>query len=131
MKALKWLCLSLGLVLLIALSTAAYLWSVFDRDLCSNSIFSEAASPSGAYKVVIFDRGCGATTGFSTQVSVLKATNDALPNQPGNTINFSGYKVPVSVVWISDKQVSISGPDFKATYTIKTIKSKVAISLNQ
>ena len=131
MKALKWLGVFLGIVLLIVLSAAAYLWCVFDKDLCSNSIFSEAASPSGVYRVVIFDRGCGATTGFSTQVSVLKASNEALPNQPGNTINFSGYNVPVSVVWISDNQVSISGPDFKATYTIKTIKGKVAISLSQ
>jgi len=34
-------------------------------------------------KAVIFQRDCGATTGFSTQVSIF-STNRALPNESGN-----------------------------------------------
>ena len=41
--------------------------------LCNNDIVSEIKSPSGKYRVVIFERDCGATTGFSTQISLLQS----------------------------------------------------------
>jgi hypothetical protein len=41
--------------------------------LCNNEIVSEIKSPSGKYKIVVFERDCGATTGFSTQVSLLRS----------------------------------------------------------
>ena len=40
---------------------------------CSNTILAEVASPGAELKAVVFTRDCGATTGFSTQVSVLPA----------------------------------------------------------
>ena len=40
---------------------------------CGNEIVARIASPDGAYEAVLFDRNCGATTGFSTQISVLPA----------------------------------------------------------
>jgi hypothetical protein len=54
----------------------------FDN-MCGNQILSESSSPDRTYRVVVFRRDCGATTGFSTQVSVLKAMQ-ALPNESGN-----------------------------------------------
>ena len=42
-------------------------------DACHNSTVSTAAAPSGDWKGVLFQRDCGATTGFSSQVSVTKA----------------------------------------------------------
>jgi len=41
--------------------------------LCDNTPLAEVPSPSGTRKAVVFQRDCGATTGFSTQVSVLPA----------------------------------------------------------
>ena len=38
---------------------------------CTNKILQDVPSPDGRRHAVIFDRECGATTGFSTQVSVL------------------------------------------------------------
>jgi hypothetical protein len=52
-------------------------------DLCGNDILSEISSPDRTYRIVIFQRDCGATTGFSTQVSVLRAM-ETLPNESGN-----------------------------------------------
>jgi len=43
----------------------------------------EFLSPEGTYKAVVFQRDCGATTGFSTQISVLKM-NKKVPNKSGN-----------------------------------------------
>ena len=40
-------------------------------DLCENEIKTEVASPDETKRAVIFERSCGATTPFSTHVSVL------------------------------------------------------------
>ncbi len=38
--------------------------------MCENEIIKEEVSPSGDAKAVVFQRDCGATTGFSTQISI-------------------------------------------------------------
>jgi hypothetical protein len=50
---------------------------------CGNALVKEVRSPNGKMKAVIFQRDCGATTGFSTQVSLL-SSNKSLPNEGGN-----------------------------------------------
>jgi hypothetical protein len=42
-------------------------------DMCGNTIVSQVTSPDGRRNAVMFQRDCGATTGFSTQVSILNA----------------------------------------------------------
>lgn len=42
-------------------------------DSCENTIVSRATSPDGKWDAVMFERSCGATTDFSTQISVVKA----------------------------------------------------------
>ncbi len=68
--------------ILIGLGAAVIAPSLFDT-LCANSILEEIPSPDNKYKIVIFTRDCGATTGFSTQVSVIARDKD-LRNKPGN-----------------------------------------------
>jgi hypothetical protein len=67
----------LTLALLCATCVTACGWS----DPCGNSIRATAPSPSGRAKAVVFVRDCGATTGYSTQVSVLPARAEFL-SQP-------------------------------------------------
>ena len=52
-------------------------------DGCTNSPISRADAPDGLHGAVMFQRDCGATTGFSTQISVLKQGNE--PSGDGNT----------------------------------------------
>ncbi len=52
---------------------------------CKNSIIEEIPSPDKKYKIVIFTRDCGATTDYSTQVSLL-SENDKLQNKVGNIL---------------------------------------------
>ena len=54
-------------------------------DPCDNGSLKEFKSQSGKWKVVVFERSCGATTDFSTQVSVLP-TDSSLPRKPGNAL---------------------------------------------
>lgn len=42
-------------------------------DACQNSTVSTAVAPTGDVKAVLFQRDCGATTGFARQVSVTNA----------------------------------------------------------
>jgi hypothetical protein len=54
----------------------------FDN-MCGNQVLQEYPSPSGKLKAVVFQRDCGTTTGFSTQVSIIQ-TGSVLENEGGN-----------------------------------------------
>jgi hypothetical protein len=51
-------------------------------DACQNSTVSTVAALPGDFKAVLFQRDCGATTGFSSQVSVTRS--DEAPSGGGN-----------------------------------------------
>jgi hypothetical protein len=53
-------------------------------DPCANEELQTIVAPDGKRKAIVFERDCGTTTGFSTQVSLLSA-NDKLRNESGNT----------------------------------------------
>lgn len=72
----------LVVVLVVLVLVVVFLPSGSDN-LCGNAPFAEVLSPAGNLKAVVFERDCGATTRFSTQVSVIKATN-TLQNEGGN-----------------------------------------------
>jgi hypothetical protein len=74
---------------------------------CENEIYQTVRSPSGRMKAVVFNRGCGATVGFNTQVSLLPASA-ALPNDGGNVLVVDD-KVPLKIEWQSDDAVRIAG----------------------
>ena len=50
---------------------------------CGNTISQTIYSPDKKIKAVVFERDCGAITGYSTQVTLLAASDD-LPNETGN-----------------------------------------------
>ena len=40
---------------------------------CGSDVLAEVPAPGGRHRAVVFQYDCGATTGFSTQVSLLRA----------------------------------------------------------
>ena len=52
-------------------------------DSCTNTVVSRKDAPLGKYTAVMFERNCGASTGFSTQISVLDIGHE--PSGGGNT----------------------------------------------
>jgi hypothetical protein len=77
----------IGLVVAIALM-AGTVWivrGVTSRlgGMCENTPVQREVSPDGVLQAVLFARDCGATTGFSSQVSIL-GRDEALPNRAGN-----------------------------------------------
>ena len=62
-----------GILLVVGISTLAYLFF----SMCGNDPVAEFVSPDAGAKLVVFQRDCGATTGFSTHASLLNS--DARP----------------------------------------------------
>lgn len=54
----------------------------------------------------VFNRGCGATVGFNTQLSV--APGDSLPNDGGNVLIID-ETVPLAVSWLSETSLQVAG----------------------
>jgi hypothetical protein len=78
-------------------------------DLCGNEIFQQSRSPDGQHKVVVFLRSCGATTGFSTQVSILPRDEELSDNDSGNTLICSDDfgRQEIKVEWEGDKRLKL------------------------
>lgn len=76
--------------------------------MCSNEVISEYLSPDKGKRVVVFQRACGATTGWSTQASVLPFSKTLL-NKDGN-------------LYISNTDLAVlhggsDGPNLEVTWT--------------
>jgi hypothetical protein len=95
-------------------------------ELCGNEVVASVSSPSGAYKAVVFTRDCGATTGWSTQVSVLRGS-EQLPNEGGNTLVLEG-KSPVQVTWKSESALSLSGTSGGRLFKQERVVHGIAIA---
>ncbi len=93
----------------------SFVWllsGMFDG-LCGNTLLAETPSPEGNLRAVVFERNCGATTSFSTQVSVIES-GSTLPNEGGNVfVATTGHgKAP------SDQG---GGPDVQITWLSPTV----------
>jgi hypothetical protein len=65
----------------------------FAGGMCGNEELQSLVGPDGRHRAVAFQRDCGATTGFSRQLSVLPAAA-ALPNEGGNVLAFGEREQP-------------------------------------
>ncbi len=76
---------------------------------CGNTVFKVVNSPNEKFKVVIFERSCGAITGFSTQISVINAESE-LENDSGNVFIANGHprENKPRVRWITDQELQIT-----------------------
>lgn len=107
---------SYDLILGLAVASFAVCSSCAD---CANRVIAEAVSPGKGVRAVVFERNCGATTGFSTQVSLIRGPSGS-PRGKGNLFiaddNHGGVPVdlhgtlPVKAVWTSDRDLTIRYP---------------------
>ncbi|MDQ0462918.1 hypothetical protein QO010_000666 [Caulobacter ginsengisoli] len=82
--------------LVLAASLLAILGGCSDG--CANDVVSRATSPDGKVSAVIFERNCGATTGYSTQISLIGP--DKEPSGPGNLFRAdTGHGAARSGAW--------------------------------
>ncbi len=85
---------------------------------CANEVVSEARSPSGSKRALVFTRSCGATTSYGTNVSIL-SRHQWNPSGPGNLFlaewDRAADKIPggragppVQVSWKSDQHLLVT-----------------------
>ena len=107
----------LYVLLIITIIGAVYMYIVWGLDdMCENEIVEELQAPNKKFKAVIFIRDCGATTGYSTQVSILESS-DQLGNHPGNTfilsdkigngLSFDKGGAKIKVMWSDDHSLKV------------------------
>lgn len=82
-------------------------------DLCTNEVIAKKVNNSKTYKLVHFDRNCGATTGNSNQLSIVSIDED-LDNEGGNVFiasskSGSSLETDRGVVakWLNDSTVLV------------------------
>ncbi len=83
-------------------------------DMCGNTILSETTAQGSHKRAVVFERDCGATTDFSTQLSILEA-NEHAPVGGGNVFvadsdHGAVTNLSVSVQWVSPYHLVVSFP---------------------
>jgi hypothetical protein len=124
-------------------SCLALLWLAYSSmvgcssALCRNDVMSEARSPNGRLKAVVFRRDCGATTWWVTGVSILSATQTLSNGSIGNVIALDDDEksrkpishdglIEVHLTWRSDRLLNVSYPrdavDFHAVSHVGTVQ---------
>jgi hypothetical protein len=100
--------------------------SACEDTLCGNEVLNETPAPGDRNRAIVFERDCGATTDFSTQVSIL-GKNQAARNEGGNVF-VAGSKLSVSVRWTSPDHLVITYPAQAKVFLRQTKLGGVTVS---
>jgi hypothetical protein len=81
------------------------------KGMCGTEVYQTLYSPDKAFKAVVYQFDCGATTSFSTQVSLLKA-DAVIENEAGNVFSAKGHPkdAALEVKWVDSHHLSIDTP---------------------
>jgi len=109
-KAIKYIGITLLFVILFFYLVLRYLFSGMSG-ICGNTIIHTSISPNHKYKLVLFQRDCGATTGFSSQISLLNYDEKLdLETDNGNIYIAKGYPNNFKIIWVNNYSVIIKRP---------------------
>lgn len=136
MKVLAWVAGSILALLLVLAVAVDFLFG----STCKNEILAELPSPDGAYKAIVFQRDCGATTGFSTQVSILRSRH-SLGDDTGNVFvsdtnhgaapSGSGGGPEVGIRWMSSSSLVISRHRLARVFMAEPHVSDISVTYEQ
>jgi hypothetical protein len=127
-------------VLATLLLAFAVVWFLHDSPSCGNDSLVQLPSPDGLHKAVVFQRDCGATTDFSTQVSVLRASSslgDASGNAFSSDTNHgaapsgAGGGPETKVRWLSPTELAISHHKLARVFLAESRVDGVLITYEQ
>lgn len=100
----------------IPIGLLVFVASGLGEAMCGNSPLSEIVSPSGQLKAVVFERNCGATTGFVTHLSITEAKS-SLQDDGGNVFAADtdhgrapagrGGGPEIRVVWLGERHLRV------------------------
>jgi hypothetical protein len=87
--------------------------------MCANVEQERLAAPDSLMDLVVFERDCGATTNWSTQVSIVKR-GQALRDEPGNLF-ISEDRAVVRAAWQSASVAEVRYQ--RATRVVREVRS--------
>jgi hypothetical protein len=132
-KRIAKIAIVLAFILAAGLASYHVLEWMLDRafmdGMCGNTVLAESRSPDGQWKAIVFLRSCGATTDVSTQVSILRGSDD-LPNESGNVCAV-GVFPKVELQWQNERALIIrhhaGAKIFPVTQTLQGINIKYEV----
>ena len=98
-----------GIVLFIG---GKYILDSVFGEMCGNEVLQEIPSDNGEKVAYIFQRDCGATTGYSYELSILDKGIE-LPNKNGNTFRTDKE---FTMSWIGEKKIQVVHKEFADIY---------------
>ena len=117
----------------LAISTLLFLLAGCSLYDCGNDIYQRLDNRYKQYKILKFSRSCGATTGPSTQISVLPFDKELSNEDGGNIFVCNAYinDTSVKVQWTNDTSILITYKKdleiFKNDSTFNDVKVKYQI----
>jgi Family of unknown function (DUF5412) len=96
-----------GFLLFLYIGSSVFNYVIIN-DMCESYPYKTVVSPNGKYKALIYQFDCGATNGFSTQISILNAEK-MLNDEPGNIFRSDGHPEDGApeILWLDDKHLII------------------------
>ena len=90
--------------------------------LCENTGINQYLSPEGKWKAIVFRRNCGALSWWTTEVSIVSAS-DGVPKgdignvatvmdnrESGSFVSNSAGVIELRIRWLSDRTILVSAP---------------------
>ncbi|AWA30989.1 hypothetical protein HYN48_13895 [Flavobacterium magnum] len=115
-KALKIVLIMITLVIIGFIAFWALVF--YDMNPCGNKVASTFFSPNKQFKILVFERNCGATTDFSTQVSLLRHNLELEHDDEGNIFsadrNYGDAEIDengnvyLKATWLNNNKVLIT-----------------------
>ena len=127
-------CIGISVILLIFIGALYFIFS--PDEMCGNHLLKTEISPNKELKALIFSADCGATTDFSTQISIVKASYILEKSDNGNIFSadsdhglaeMDGEILKLNVKWIDDENILIEYPKNTRIFKNKTSKNGVKI----
>ena len=82
------------------------------RTTCVDNVQSEWLSPSGKLKAIVYVRDCGATTGFSTKIAIVRPSATTPPYSDGivfsaDNASFDPARPVVKPDWVAENHLKL------------------------
>ena len=74
---------------------------------CENTVLQTSVSPDKSFKVIVFERLCGATTGFNRQCAILPANAKFPKHSKVDSVVWMNAQPAIEVVWTGPREVKI------------------------
>lgn len=88
----------------------AYLFSLLFADLCSDTVISTVDSPDHSYTATIYERDCGATTDFVTNVNLQPKYTGPFNPEKGTQILTQEGRHEVKATWLANDSLELNYP---------------------